>query len=64
MAAPPVMIMVVSAAPSSVPATPKREVNVAAAAEAMPAERTALPLTIGPESCELSEFEWSLPTTV
>jgi hypothetical protein len=40
MAEPPVMIMAVSAAPSRVPATPKREVTKAATAEASPADTT------------------------
>jgi len=47
MAALPVTIIAASAVPSMVPATPKREVIVAAPADATPAEIMALPLTIG-----------------
>ena len=46
MADPPVMIMVVSAAPKSVPATPNFEVTTAAMVDASPADITALPLTV------------------
>ncbi len=53
-AAPPVMIMVVKAAPSKVPATPKREVTVAAPADARPAAIIPLLLTMGPELSEVS----------
>jgi hypothetical protein len=41
------MIIVASAAPRIVPATPKTEVTAAAAAEASPAETTAARLTLG-----------------
>jgi hypothetical protein len=44
---PPVMIMVVSAAPRRVPATPNLEVITAAPAEANPAAITWLPLITG-----------------
>src|SRR5215211_5445565 len=41
------MIIAVTAAPSRVPATPKREVTKAAVAEANPAAITCVPLTMG-----------------
>jgi hypothetical protein len=44
---PPVMIMAVRAAPSSVPATPKREVTKEAPVAASPADMTWCGLTIG-----------------
>jgi hypothetical protein len=44
---PPVMIMAVRAAPSSVPPTPKREVTKDAAVAASPADMTWFGLTIG-----------------
>lgn len=46
-AEPPVMIMVVNAAPTRVPATPKREVAAAAPAEASPAASIWLTLIAG-----------------
>jgi hypothetical protein len=54
---PPVMIMAVRAAPSSVPATPKREVTKDAAVAANPAATTWFGLTFGSALLTLTESE-------
>jgi hypothetical protein len=55
------MIMAVTAAPSSVPATPKRDVTKAAVAEANPAAITWVPLTMG-AGLAASLMSLTLPT--
>src|SRR5215210_3366243 len=55
------MIMAVRPAPSSVPATPKRDVTKAAAAAANPAAITWLPLTTA-DCCDASLTVLTLPT--
>jgi len=54
---PPVMIMAVRAAPSSVPATPKREVKKDAPVAARPADITWFGLTIGSALLALTDSE-------
>jgi hypothetical protein len=54
---PPVMIMAVSAAPSSVPATPNREVTKDAAVAASPADMTWFGLIIGSALLALTDSE-------
>ena len=59
---PPVMIMAVRAAPSSVPATPKREVTKDAAAAASPAAMTWFGFTIGSALLALTDSESISPS--